>query len=1099
MSKTRDPAAWLAALTVALGLLFPIILFAWQGLSLAGISEESTGYRYFYTLRMLYGEHERPWLPQGHLVGLVHIALQLLLTAIGYPPTQLSPRIDLFIYLAAALPHLATAAAFLCAARPLATALQKFTLAALLVALSFAWTTGAGSHLIQPDYLSWVGAVSLLTLGWLLRLLRDPHPANLRQMVQLGLFAGLALAIKPTYLVFPLTIGALLLAHSWGPLRLGALSADGTSQPIQHSPSASLPRVLAWGLTSLVLALLVWGLTVWAYYLGDLAASLAHWPRLIGFVGEVGSPERFHSWLLTSTLQGHVDITVLSLMLLPILGLSLFLLPRPAASLSLLVGLVASGFVAYERFYPATLIETNAYFLVASTVWTVAAFSPWAASVTKRARPALLTWPGGLVVKCAAILAIVGLVVSEAVQFWIIHQPVLNASSAASARLNEFLAEGSGRTLFLIPDNDARPITVDSAIQKGGTDLGRGGWGDSRFVEAMVPDRSYALDTPNLRRPLDLYPFEKLVFVSPAADRAAALERLASVFGITTVAFDCSFEASHLAITVVGSGDWRFQENVLTGCRRRQDVLADGAENTATYLTTAGTLAPQVPLTASLGESTTLVPGDLIYAGDSGELFRMEPEGGFVRLSGYEGQLISVGNIGPWDDGTKQLAGLGAAYRAGRWMLYISGMEPVNRDPRFADGTSRDPLAGRWVTPGDAGYRVVRRQDEGGRFVHVTATRPSDHLLVTASDPLERLDGVPVSLRGRVRGRPGTILSLGLHDTLPDSARVSTERSLTSGDWTTMVARSGRVEHPNPGDNYTIGLVSVEAGDWFDVQELSLFVGILPTGDFVLPSTPSFELPADPRDVIAFSVPGDSLVVRGTPVLSPTGATTRLEVGDVAWIARTGELLRLAPIGPPIRLVGQEGWRVQIPNLGEWDAQLGRFRGAQVIFQSGQWALDTSMIRAANRNSLFLEAGRDGSLPGWSVTPPDAGYEIARLQDEEGPFVRIQATRPSSHLQLLARAPLFQLDGVPVSLRGQIRSHGAGTPILAVYDFGADGTARVTDNRSAPANTWTTLTVRLDRVAQANWDDSFALGLSGVAAGDWFDVREFSLFVGAIP
>jgi hypothetical protein len=40
--------------------------------------------------------------------------------------------------------------------------------------------------------------------------------------------------------------------------------------------------------------------------------------------------------------------------------------------------------------------------------------------------------------------------------------------------------------------------------------------------------------------------------------------------------------------------------------------------------------------------------------------------------------------------------------------------------------------------------------------------------------------------------------------------------------------RTERVAHPDARDNFSLGLFGVERGNWFDVRELSLFVGTLP-------------------------------------------------------------------------------------------------------------------------------------------------------------------------------------------------------------------------------------------------------------------------------
>src|SRR6266508_5743770 len=67
--------AWCLPLVVSIGLLFPMALLAKEGLTSTGIREETTGYRYFHTLRILYGQHERPYQTQGYASGLVDMGI----------------------------------------------------------------------------------------------------------------------------------------------------------------------------------------------------------------------------------------------------------------------------------------------------------------------------------------------------------------------------------------------------------------------------------------------------------------------------------------------------------------------------------------------------------------------------------------------------------------------------------------------------------------------------------------------------------------------------------------------------------------------------------------------------------------------------------------------------------------------------------------------------------------------------------------------------------------------------------------------------------------------------------------------------------------
>jgi hypothetical protein len=113
-----DKVSWLIAVGICLTLSLLLLLSISKGATLTGMAEESTGYRYFYTLRILYGDNERPWLPQGQLVGLAHMLIQVILTTLGYPPTELFPRIDLFAYSAAILPHILVALKYIRAVAP---------------------------------------------------------------------------------------------------------------------------------------------------------------------------------------------------------------------------------------------------------------------------------------------------------------------------------------------------------------------------------------------------------------------------------------------------------------------------------------------------------------------------------------------------------------------------------------------------------------------------------------------------------------------------------------------------------------------------------------------------------------------------------------------------------------------------------------------------------------------------------------------------------------------------------------------------------------------------------------------------------------------
>ncbi len=93
-------------------LLWPLAWIVLHGATLTGVNEESTGYRYFYTLRQLYDPPVFLFLAQGQLTNLIQKAIQVALTLLGFPATELLPRIDYFCYASVAAFHLMNVAAF---------------------------------------------------------------------------------------------------------------------------------------------------------------------------------------------------------------------------------------------------------------------------------------------------------------------------------------------------------------------------------------------------------------------------------------------------------------------------------------------------------------------------------------------------------------------------------------------------------------------------------------------------------------------------------------------------------------------------------------------------------------------------------------------------------------------------------------------------------------------------------------------------------------------------------------------------------------------------------------------------------------------------
>jgi hypothetical protein len=239
----------------------------------------------------------------------------------------------------------------------------------------------------------------------------------------------------------------------------------------------------------------------------------------------------------------------------------------------------------------------------------------------------------------------------------------------------------------------------------------------------------------------------------------------------------------------------------------------------------------------------------------------------------------------------------------------------------------------------------------------------------------------------------------------------------------------------------------------------------------------------------------------GVSVPNDAAQPDPLTVDDLVLNGTSGELLRLTGTGTPVRLRGQEGQRIKLTNVGKWDSSAQRFAGLDAVYRNGKWLMDTASVQPDNPNSHFTETGEGDSIPGFWVSPADAGYRMSRGQDADGSFVRVEVTRAAQYLVINGQTPLLQVDNAPVTLTGVIRAHSGGEMRLTLYDVvsGQEPASSYIARAPASENTWTTLRLRADRVQHPDPQDNYSLGLYNVQPGDWFEVRELALVVGTLP
>lgn len=827
----RLPLPTVASLVVLLALLLPVTTYTLNGLlpGLIAINEESVGRRYFYSLRILYGDQERPWLPQGQLAGLTHQMIQLLLTVAGYPPSQLSPRIELWTLFAILIPNLALVIAFWWAVRVAPSALALVAFTATVVIFVYDRSSLDGFFVIMPDYYEWAFVLALVAAGWLIRRTQATGPPGLSSALLLGVFGGVCLIGKPSYAVYALAVGMYLVVQALGVFEASTTVRDGVAG--SRWPRR-IGRAVLIGVVGSLVALATWiGLTC-LYYAGDVAATRTHFELTATFAGNAGSIESFSDWFWRALRAFPPDIALLSFVLPLILVASALTLPRPGLACALLPSSLISVLALVRRFYHPTMVETNAFVLLAGIVWTVSMFGPWLGARLAQLKRRQL----GVVYACAVIglAPLIALAGWRSVRFTTYMAWGIGTAATSSMQVSAFVDASPGVTLFAIPSNAHRPVTLDSAIRKGGTDPLRMVWADSPYVQQLAPKRWYVdgLAPPDVRDRLRIPAFEQFVYV---VDRdatndprfsaagppgpvgvAAGKRRLMESFGLSTVGYDCSF----FTLLV----NW----NYAIGCRRQQAALAPAAGGPlpeAQLVTTIASLDGDT-LTATNGAARPIQAGDLFLVTDERhQLLRREADGSYTDLTGAPGQRITVRASEATTGIGKSSRTLAATFSSGRWQLDPDSFaEPVLRDEAVATGQS-GASARRWgiAAPGEA-YRIEELTDADGPFVRITATAPASSLLLTARESLPLMAGGPALISAQVRGRTQTIPSLTLHDARCAQPAVVTGDRLVLDErqWRTATVWTDTLLAADPADHVTFGIRPAAAGDWFDIRQLAV-------------------------------------------------------------------------------------------------------------------------------------------------------------------------------------------------------------------------------------------------------------------------------------
>jgi hypothetical protein len=113
--------------------------------------------------------------------------------------------------------------------------------------------------------------------------------------------------------------------------------------------------------------------------------------------------------------------------------------------------------------------------------------------------------------------------------------------------------------------------------------------------------------------------------------------------------------------------------------------------------------------------------------------------------------------------------------------------------------------------------------------VRLRASRKVPHFSLDTQGPLPTLNGVLVSVSAIVRGQPGKTIMLTIKDVIDatGAADMVTDRRPTSEEWTRLTVRR-RVVYPSPSDAISVGIVDPDGGDWFEVRDVQIVLGVSP-------------------------------------------------------------------------------------------------------------------------------------------------------------------------------------------------------------------------------------------------------------------------------
>ena len=230
----------------------------------------------------------------------------------------------------------------------------------------------------------------------------------------------------------------------------------------------------------------------------------------------------------------------------------------------------------------------------------------------------------------------------------------------------------------------------------------------------------------------------------------------------------------------------------------------------------------------SEGQDRVFQEGDVVMLGATENLVRLGLGGRVAEIAGSEGASTTIANLGAWDEAADRLAGVAARFQGGRWVPDEIPLPSAGASLHPAGAPSESLTDGFRLGPDPDVGRVRRVGDRDHPVLRIRASRKTPAMMLETREPLATLDGTLVSVTATVRGQPGKMMALTLEDVADASgnAVAVSDRRAATDDWTRLTVRR-RVIYPSQNDRISVGLVDADPGDWIEVRDFDIRLGIV--------------------------------------------------------------------------------------------------------------------------------------------------------------------------------------------------------------------------------------------------------------------------------